>query len=93
MDVAQGLVDSLPVHKGSLSIEHNGHKTCYESLSEYIERQEADWGEDEDSAKSAALLADEIWEIWWCPDTPVGSCLVASATLAGCVELAKLYDR
>lgn len=38
--------------------------------------------------KAAILTTGEMWEIRWYPDTPVGYCTVAAATLERALELA-----
>lgn len=75
----------LPTHI-CLSIQHNGHAGAYQSIDEYLEQFDVEECPPDDRA--AILASGEIWEINWCPRTPVGSCVVAAATLERALELA-----
>ena len=81
---------NLPTHKGELSITHNQHKSNYVSVREHLgfsDHMPEDLGISTD--EYAALCAgDELWEIQWYPDTPVGFYYVAAATLERALELA-----
>lgn len=69
----------------ALTIDRNRHKVSYESVAEYVESA----GVDIDACDLAkAVEADELWEVRWHPDTPVGSCSVAAATYERAMELA-----
>lgn len=85
----------LPKHV-SLRIIHNPHAADYKTAEEWLEnylvfeefakipRDEAVAPED----REAILATGEIWEIDWCPNSPVGSCSVVAATLERALELA-----
>jgi hypothetical protein len=85
----------LPRHI-SLHIAHQPHAVSYMSIDEWIESYllSAEAGgttRDQaiDPADLAAIRATgEVWVIDWCPDTPVGSCTVAAATIERALELA-----
>lgn len=80
----------------NLSIEHQPHAIDYQPIEDWIEsyllsaeaggtpRDEAILPED----LAAIRATGEVWELSWCPDTPVGSCSVVAATLERALELA-----
>ena len=69
----------------ALSIDRNRHKVYYQSVAGYVASAGVNIGAD-DLAK--AIESDELWEVQWHPDTPVGSCSVAAATYERAMELA-----
>lgn len=85
-------VESLPRHAASLTITHNDHKDCYrtaaQQFAEWEERghtpnmRAGDW-------KERMIEADEIWEVQWYANSPVGFCNVAAPSLEEAVEFAK----
>lgn len=67
----------FPQHKASLHLTHNDHTTSYQTVTEWwkfqIECCNADvddWVNPEQLAK--AIETNEVWELQWYPDTPVG---------------------
>lgn len=86
---------NLPKHI-CMTLCHNPHHGDYTPLETWLEnyllsaeaggvpRDEAIAPED----LAAVRAAGEVWELSWCPDTPVGSCSVVAATLARCLEFA-----
>lgn len=72
---------NLPKHI-SLRIEHNPHRANYETVEQRLElnevREDADITPED---RAEMQRTGEVWVIYWCPDTPVGSCSVAAATL------------
>jgi len=86
----------LPKHKASLTIEHNEHKTNYETVKEFCEDRQLDededyWPSTEDMKK--AYENSEIWTMQIYPTTPIGFNIIASSTLAGLLEFAeKSFD-
>jgi hypothetical protein len=78
-------VMKLPKHVGAI-VRHNQHRLYYETVEQYLARDE---GQEMDPADRATMIATgEVWEIVWYPDTPVGSCCVLAATLERALELA-----
>lgn len=85
-------VESLPRHAASLTITHNDHKDGYRTAAQqFAEWEEAghtpnmrdgDW-------KERMIEADEIWEVQWYANSPVGFCNVAAPSLEEAVEFAK----
>ena len=75
----------FPKHKASLSLTHNQHKAFYESLADYVMPiDEHEWVSLEE--RQRALETDEIWELCWYPETPVGSHLLCASTLEALME-------
>ena len=72
----------------TLHITHNQHKSYYLSLADYIEQDGERFDFKDDDAKARAIAADELWEIQWYPNTPVGFCCVAAPTLDEALALA-----
>jgi hypothetical protein len=83
-----GAAMNLPKHI-CLSIEHNPHRGDYETVERWLELNDVRDAADISPEDRAAILASgEVWTISWCPDTPVGSCTVAAATLERALEIA-----
>lgn len=74
----------------NLHIEHQPHATNYETVGDWLawnnSHKLADISEDD---QREILETGEIWTVQWYPDTPVGFCCVAAATLERALELAK----
>jgi hypothetical protein len=82
----------LPKHKCGLFLTHNQHKDYYQSAKETIEEQKEhecppDWRNDEQ--KQRAIETNEIWELQWYPDTPIGCYAICAPTLKELLEFAK----
>lgn len=71
----------LPRHI-SLTIEHNDHRTNFESVEIYLLTR-GDHGPDFESeeAKQRSIETNDLWTIQWFPDTPNGSIYLAAPTL------------
>ncbi len=69
----------LPEHKCGLYISHNPHKYYYETVEQYFKDYSSDFISTEQQKLS--IQTDELWEIRWYPDTPVGSYRVHAASL------------
>lgn len=73
----------FPEHKCGLFLTHNEHRDYYQPLSQWIEEHSQDgdepWGSPEQKQK--CLDTDELWELHWYPNTPVGFLVVWAATL------------
>ncbi len=83
----------LPKHH-TLSIEHNPHKSGYETVQKYIEN----WDHLKDSISKEDLAIciekDELWHFQWYPNTPISFNVVLSYSFERCLELSaeELYD-
>ena len=64
------MLDWLPAHH-SLSLEHNGHRTVYQTVEQYY--CGVDWIDDwvSDAEMQKAIETDEVWVLHWYPRTPV----------------------
>lgn len=79
----------LPPHKASLHLTHNDHKSNYESVKDYLlhEDERLEFRSDED--REACITSNEIWELQWYPETPVGFYAIAAPTLEALIDYAK----
>lgn len=72
----------FPKHKCGLYLTHNQHKDYYENISEYLNN---DLFDDEYFVsiedKKKCIDTNELWELQWYPDTPVGFYKVCGSTL------------
>lgn len=73
----------LPSHKAGLYLTHNQHKDYYEKIEDHLQEYP---GFDDDNFVSAedrqkCIDTDELWELQWYPETPVGSHKVCGSTL------------
>lgn len=85
------ILSILPKHKAGLSIEHDQHKNVYETIEIYIEMfDEEDWISLEDKQK--CIDSDEIWEIQWYRDTPIGFFRVVGSSLELILKQARTVD-
>jgi hypothetical protein len=72
----------FPKHEASLRLAHNRHKDYYETVAQAIMGDTYgmdDWVSPEQREK--ALGTGEVWELVWCPHTPVGFCKLRAADL------------
>jgi hypothetical protein len=74
----------LPEHKCGLHIFHNPHKDYYETVEEYFIDYSSKFISPEE--RELSIQTDELWEIRWYPDTPVGFCYVHAASLMALKE-------
>lgn len=80
--VAGDFLALLPAHKAGLILSHNDHLTLYETVSEWIGQMGEngpDWVSDEEKARGKET--NEMWELHWYPNTPVGFNHVAASSL------------
>jgi hypothetical protein len=78
----------LPRHEASLSITHNQHKDYYQRVEElYSDDRFADsWISD--LQKQKAIANQDVWEMQWYPDTPIGFYHILGADLDALLEYA-----
>jgi hypothetical protein len=62
----------------SLELSHNPHVIFYDSVEDYIGHDVAQITPND---CQEILEKQEIWELTWYPDTPVGHCTIAAASL------------
>ena len=70
-------MDWLPKHKCGLYLEHNAHKDVYQTVEEYYKR-EYFISEDE---YQKAIATDNVWNLHWYPETPIGFHCIAASSL------------
>jgi hypothetical protein len=81
------MIHRLPAHKCGLYLTHNEHRDIYQSIEEYIRDRVDDDEWVTPDAKAQAIETDEIWELQWYPDTPIGFYRRVGATLESVLEL------
>lgn len=79
----------LPPHKATLHLDHNQHKAYYDLIEDYIQNEEERFNFRSPEERQACIDTNEIWELQWYPDTPVGFCAIAAPTLEALIEYAK----
>ena len=79
-----------PRHKVSMHITHNNHLSYYETVERALECGTYDAKDFIDPNEMAAAIANnEVWEIQWYPDTPIGSYTVLATTFERAIEHAR----
>jgi hypothetical protein len=78
----------------SLTLTHNPHLVCYETSKQYLQEYShiAICFEDH---YARMIKTNEIWELYWHPNTPVLSTTIAAPTLEELLEICnnlKDYD-
>lgn len=74
----------------SLTLTHNDQKINYETVAqhcEYMEFDQDEWVSEEQRLK--AIDTNELWELQWYPDTPVGLCSKLAADLDALLKWAE----
>lgn len=72
----------FPPHKASLHLTHNQHKAYYETVEQHLEDlqiREDDWVSP--AEKQRAYETQELWELQWYPETPVGCHIFYASSL------------
>lgn len=70
---------ALPPHSVALHLAHNEHRSLYQPLAQYVEDRRDRFVSEEEYEK--AVATDELWELQWYPDTPVGFHVLMASTL------------
>lgn len=73
-----------------LYITHNEHHTNYESVADYLSRDERIIITPED--KQECIRLNEIWEIQWYPETPISFYCVGAPTLEKALQTINSLD-
>lgn len=87
-----GLGMKLPEHIG-MHLRHNQHKLYYETVEDYLGRDESLMHEMAPADLAEMIRTGEIWELQWYPDTPVGFCIVYAPTLERALALANADEQ
>jgi hypothetical protein len=78
-----GAAIRLPAYKCGMTLSHNEHRNDYATVAEYVENNGlAEYFESPEEMQKA-IDTDNLWVIQWYPDSPVGQCCIAAATLEG----------
>lgn len=84
----------LPSHKAGLYLTHNQHKDYYETVeehvNEYMNMSKDDFVSLEDYQK--CVDTDELWELQWYPETPIGFHKVNGSSLEIVLQKAMEID-
>ena len=79
----------FPKHKCGLYLSHNEPKDVYETVKQNIEDgryRPENFVSKEDMQK--CIDSDDIWELQWYPDTPIGSYIILGSNLKIVLEKA-----
>jgi hypothetical protein len=77
----------LPPHEGAAHVSHNPHKGYYLTVEQYEadgHMNADDWVSQE--SRAYAIEHNEVWELQWYPDTPIGFCTFAGGRWEDIVE-------
>ena len=82
----------LPPHEAGLYLTHNANRGCYRTVAEELQvidhlNDDDVWGSTE--AKQRAIDTNEMWQLQWYPNTPVGFNVVCAPTLEEVLALAR----
>lgn len=84
-------VNDFPKHECGMFLSHNTHKDYYETVEQYIDRDKEN---DEDTLdRDECIKLNEVWELQWYPNTPVGFYRVIGSTLEKVLARAKEIER
>lgn len=83
VEQARGAKVEFPEHEASMHITHNQHKAYYQSIESYIAEEHLqiesdDWATP--TSRERCIANDDIWELQWYPNTPIGFCKIYGAT-------------
>ena len=77
MNAVQSFLRKLPEHECELSLMHNQHKSCHQTVEQFWNERlnqgsvsVEDWVSVEQRDK--AFATNEMWELQWYPNTPIG---------------------
>lgn len=75
---------ALPAHKCSLHLTHNQHLAYYSTVEHEDATEQLDWVSEEQ--RKLAIARNEMWEIQWYPETPIGFHKLCAAELGPLLE-------
>lgn len=85
---------TLKLPKGiSHTIFHNEHRNSYMTVEEYLRFCDYDEEDLTSEDRAECIRTEEVWELVWYPDTPVGHFRVVAPTLERVLNLANEGDR
>lgn len=68
----------FPEHKCGLYLTHNEHLDLYQTVEQFTEDSDG-WVSTEEKKK--AIATNELWQLQWYPDTPVGFYVLKASSL------------
>ncbi len=71
----------FPKHKCSMTLTHNRHLDYYDTAAQFIADDRNAFNFKSAEAVRRSIDTNEIWELQWYPDTPIGYYSVAAPTL------------
>ena len=77
----------FPKHACGLILTHNEHKSYYDKIEDYLAEERCGSFRDAES-RQRCIATNEVWELQWYPNTPVGFLSVYAPTLAECLAYA-----
>ena len=77
----------LPKHAAGLYLEHNTHKSIYQSTENYCADITELWVSEDERLK--AIATDSVWTLQWWPNTPNHSWKINASTLDALSEYFK----
>ena len=84
----------LPAHECSLKLEHNPHRSDYESLPVWcsLNALHGTYKWCDEGAEARAVASGELWVLQWHPDTPVAFHAIAAPTLNELLKFARDFE-
>jgi hypothetical protein len=81
---------ALPAHKCSLHLTHNEHLSYYSTVEE--EDRNGHWNWVSEAQRQLAIQRNEMWQIQWYPETPVGFHSLCAAELGALLEAVREHQ-
>lgn len=84
-----------PRHEAGLTLNHNDHKSLYETVEQAIKAGTHGYGDDcwvNAEQRQKAIETNECWTLQWYPDTPVGFHLLSAADLDVLLDAAAAHE-
>lgn len=82
----------FPRHAASMTITHNAHLDYYMTVAVHLadldDRDRISPSFDSPEERQRCIDTNELWDVVWYPDTPIGSYYVAASTLDGALARA-----
>lgn len=82
----------FPRHECGLFLTHNEHRNYYETIEQMYDRDGINDGWVSEEQRLKAIREDNVWELQWYPDTPIGSYCLLACDLDVLLEEANKHD-
>jgi hypothetical protein len=91
MSTTGSFLRKLPEHKCELCLTHNQHRSYYQTVKQFCEERISQGSLHEEDCVSfeqreKAFATNELWELQWYPETPIGSFRILSCDLEALLE-------